>query len=232
MSKLLYVDRVSKKHIVTDSVVVLPDFEGSTRYAERAESVTIISHGVSKSMMNYTLAYMRIGKEVRLFCDAGVFYNEEITAHISARWEERLETGELDKLSRRTWELIKENHIPIEVVRNIDCFLPTEQLSMYDIQIGQTVLPVVKMNTYKPTDLERKEWGVSDAGLAFSKERAKHRYTYTATLYDKLIAWLQLTYYIAHGIAPLYTHEETRRAEYVTPYSATVIANQYENACY
>lgn len=230
--KEIFIDLVSHKTAVTSSAVVLPSLEGSAIYTKRCNSFTIISKGVSKEISNYTLAYLLQGANVRLLCDKGLFRNEEIISHISAVQANRYEDFKLDELLQKTWNLIVKNNIPLDVVRNIDLYIPADKLSQYDIQLGQTELPVIKMNTYKPTDLQRKDWGVADKSFAFSKTKTQYKYQYTTTLYDKLIAWLQLKFYTENNIAPLYTTEEIQCAELVTPYSAVAEENYYERICY
>ena len=230
--KEIFIDLVSHKTAVTSSAVVLPSLEGSAIYTKRCNSFTIISKGVSKEISNYTLAYLLQGANVRLLCDKGLFRNEEIISHISAVQANRYEDFKLDELLQKTWNLIVKNNIPLDVVRNIDLYIPADKLSQYDIQLGQQELPVVKMNTYKPTDLQRKDWNIKDEDFIFSKQRAEYKYKYTTTLYDKLVAWLQLKFYIENGIEPLYTLEEVEEKALVTPYSATAEANLYERMCY
>ena len=230
--KDLYIDLINHTEGVTASAVILPQLENSTLYAKRTDKICIVTKGVTKKTMNYIIAFLLDAHPVTLFCERGVFYDEQALAHVSEVIAERFEDYRLNELLARTWELIIDNNIPMEVVRNIDLHIPARLLSMYDISLGVTELPFVKMNTYKPTDLQRKDWGIADKKFMFSKDRAQVQYKYITTLYDKLIAWLQLQFYINNGIEPLYTLEEEERAELVTPYSAACTLNAYENACY
>lgn len=230
--KDLYIDLINHKEGVTANAVILPLLENCMAYAKRTDKICIVTRGVNRKIMNYITAFLMDMHPVVLYCNQGVFYNEQALMHASEIVAEKFESYKFNELLSRTWKLILDNEIPMHVVRDIDIHIPLNMLAMYDIQVGVTELPIVKMNTYKPTDLQRKEWGVSDKDFVFSKDRAQLKYEYTTTLYDKLIAWLQLQYYTKHGIAPLFTFEDVERTELVTPYSATCDLNAYENACY
>ena len=240
--KDLYFDLINHTSGVTASAVILPQLENSMPYVKRqlennmpydkrTNKICIMCHGVSRKIMNYIIAFLMNERTVVLYCDKGVFFDEQALLHTSEVLAERFEDLKLDELSSRTWKLIIDNAIGMDVVRNIDAHIPKDLLSMYDIQLGVTELPVVKMNTYKPTDLQRKQWGITDKELVFSKNRAQTKYEYTTTLYDKLVAYLQLQFYMHNGIEPLYTMEELDNQQ-VTPYSACAESNAYERACY
>lgn len=115
---------------------------------------------------------------------------------------EWFENKEISDLEYSTKSLIIKNRIPKAIWQHIDDYLDYEELFNYGITLSVQVLPVVKMNTYKPTDLQRSEWGIKDKAFAFCKEKAQCRYISETTLYDKLIAWLTLEYYKKEGIEP------------------------------
>lgn len=229
--KDLYFDLINHTSGVTASAVILPQLENSMPYVKRTDKICIVCRGVSRKIMNYITAFLMDMHPVVLYCEKGVFFDEQALMHASEVLAERFENFKIDELLSRTWKLIVDNAIPMDVVRNIDVHLPLSMLSMYDIQLGVTELPIVKMNTYKPTDLQRKDWGVADKQFMFSKERAQTKYEYTTTLYDKLVAYLQLQFYVRNGIEPLYTTEELD-SQPVAPYSACAELNAYERACY
>lgn len=229
--KDLYIDLVNHTQGVTNSAVILPQLENSMPYVKRTDKICVMCKGVSKKIKNYITAFIMNGHEVILYCNKGIFYNEQALTHISEVIASRYEDFKDNELLSNTWNLIIKNHIPMDVVKNIDAHIPVDMLSMYDIQLGQTEVPVVKMNTYKPTDLQRKDWQVADKDFMFSKDSAKIKTVYKTTLYNKLIAYLQLQYYIQNGIEPLYTMEELNQ-EPVTPYCAYTEENLYEQMCY
>lgn len=230
--KTLYIDLVTHKQGVTASAVILPALEGSMLYARRTDTVVVMAKGITRKLYDYLTAYVLNGNMITLYTDKGVFFGNQALTHASEIMAEKLEQYYDTELLQRTWKLIIDNNIPLEVVRHIDDYIPMDKLSQYDIQLGQTIRPSVKRSTYKPTDLQRKEWGINDASFMFTKERAQCRYDYVVSLYDKLIAWLQLHYYIQNNIPPLYTLEEIEKMQTVTPYSAMCEINAYENACY
>lgn len=230
--KTLYIDLVSHKQGVTADAVILPTLEGSMLYARRTNHVVIMTKGITRKVYDYLTAYTLNGNSITLYTDKGVFTDGQALTHASEIIAEKIERFYDNELLQRTWKLILDNNIPLEVVRHIDDYIPLDKLSQYDIQLGQTIRPSVKRSTYKPTDLQRKEWGVNDKDFMFTKEKAQCRYDYVISLYDKLIAWLQLQYYTQNNIPPLYTPEETERAQAITPYSAMCDLNAYENACY
>lgn len=97
----------------------------------------------------------------------------------------------LAELQFKTKKLILENGIPAEVIANIDNY--TERFRSCHIEVGVSLVLIEKASTYKPTDLERKQWSVSDKDFSFTND-GKCRYTYQTCLYDKLIAYLEYKY--------------------------------------
>lgn len=100
-------------------------------------------------------------------------------------------TANLAEITYKTKKLIIENNIPLDVINNIDNY--AERFHSCHIEVGQSLVLVEKKSTYKPTDLERKQWGVSDKTYAFSNN-GKCKYIYQTTLYDLLVAYLEYKY--------------------------------------
>lgn len=122
---------------------------------------------------------------------------------------------ELNALRLRTYNLIKDNNIPMSVVSHIDDHLPSDLLSLYEIEIGGQLLLQESMSTYHPTEVQRNAWGVSDRDFSFTPVMPKMKYTVTTTLYDKLVAWLQLQYFI--------------KADVPIPYKPPTVEEQISN---
>lgn len=231
--KQLFIDLLNKGDIeVSLNAVTIHDLNGCMLYAKRASRV-IVHARPSREVLNYLIAFDLSDIEYH-FIDSkvNIFSGKRAIAHVSECVAYNAERFALEELSRKTWQLIISQNIPARVYEDIDSYIPFDMLSMYDIQLSQQLLPVTKMSTYKPTDLQRKEWSIADENFMFSKERASTKFVYTTTLYDKLLAYLQLKFYKEHGIEPLYTHKDVEVAELITPYSAVSEQNAYERACY
>lgn len=97
----------------------------------------------------------------------------------------------LAELQFKTKKLIIENNITPDIILNIDNY--AERFRNCHIEIGESLVLVEKTSTYRPTDLERKQWGVSDKEYAFSNN-GKCKYIYQTTLYDLLVAYLEYKY--------------------------------------
>lgn len=154
----------------------------------------------------------------------------------------------LAELQFKTKKLIIENSIPLDVIINIDNY--AERFRNCHIEIGQSLVLIEKTSTYKPTDLERKQWSISDKDFAFSNN-GKCRYVYKTCLYDKLIAYLEWKYILDNAIQFEESWEtlteltrsaiaETLKAcnrDYTVPLSACEAQDnfdnsRYENICY
>lgn len=97
----------------------------------------------------------------------------------------------LKELQFKTKKLIIENNITPDIILNIDNY--NERFHSCHIEVSTSLVLVEKTSTYRPTDLERKQWGVSDKEYAFSNN-GKCKYTYQTCLYDKLLAYLEWKY--------------------------------------
>ena len=149
----------------------------------------------------------------------------------------------LKELQFKTKKLIIENNISAEVIINIDSY--TERFRSCHIEIGQSLVLVEKKSTYKPTDLERKQWGINDKDFAFSNS-GKCRYIYQTTLYDKLVAYLEYKFISDNAIKfeeswqtltelTRTTIAETLKAcnrDYTIPLSACEAPDNYDNTRY
>lgn len=97
----------------------------------------------------------------------------------------------LAELAFKTKKLIIENNITPDIIINIDNY--TERFNSCHIEVGTSLVLIEKTSTYRPTDLERKQWGVSDKDYAFTNN-GKCKYIYQTCLYDKLLAYLEWKY--------------------------------------
>ena len=154
----------------------------------------------------------------------------------------------LKEIAFKTKKLILENNITPNIILNIDNY--AERFHSCHIEIGESLVLVEKTSTYRPTDLERKQWGINDTEYAFSNN-GKCRYTYQTCLYDKLLAYLEYKYIIDNAIRfeenwqtltelTRSTIAETLKAcnrDYTVPLSACEAqdnfdSSRYENICY
>lgn len=116
-----------------------------------------------------------------------------------------------EELRYKTEKLINDYRISRKVIENIDTYLPQEELAEYGLDIGYQLLRKETMNTYTPTDLQRTEWNV-EKGFTFS-HADRMKYFYKQTLYDKLITYLSLNFYIENDLPRDYTKEELQKRE-------------------
>lgn len=223
MSKILIVD-LRKDHIKTapENSMLLYELDSMMLYAKYAQSVHFFTNRLVSKIENYITACFMSDIPVILHMNNYVFHDNGAIVHIQSLKKDCCENMALAELLQKTWALIAKNSIPLKVVQHIDDYLPQDKLRMYDIELGCQCLPLVKMNTYKPTDLQRAKWGVEDKNFAFS-HKPKLRYEYRITLYDKLLAWLALNFYLTNDFEPLYIPNEP-----VTPVSACDIEDQYK----
>lgn len=149
----------------------------------------------------------------------------------------------LKELQFKTKKIIIENNIPLDVISNIDNY--AERFRSCHINIGQSLVLVEKTSTYRPTDLERKQWGVSDKEYAFSNN-GKCKYSYQTCLYDKLVAYLEYKYITDNAIQFEESWQtlteltqlaiaETLKAcnrDYTVPLSACEPIDNYDNTRY
>ena len=138
--KDLYIDLINHKEGVTANAVILPLLENCMAYAKRTDKICIVTRGVNRKIMNYITAFLMDMHPVVLYCNQGVFYNEQALMHTSEVVAEKFESYKFNELLSRTWKLILDNEIPMHVVRDIDIHIPLNMLAMYDIQVGVTNL--------------------------------------------------------------------------------------------
>ena len=188
---------LSKKHMYPIyETVVLYELKNSMAYVDRTKKVDVYTVIITKELENHLFIWHMKEYQVNLYYRDFLYTTPEaINNLIGTIRANQVASYAEQELRYRTSKLIVDNKIPHEVVADIDAHLPLEELTRWDITIGQQVLPIIKQTTYKPTDLQRKEWGVSDPDFVFNKEREQVKSVYQVTLYDKLVAWLQLQYY-------------------------------------
>lgn len=203
MGKYLIIDLTLKENDIMrtpESAIGLRSLDGSTEWAKRADSVHIFTKNLTKKLSNYLIAYSLMDKPIKLYFKDFIYEDEKAIGACKDACNYRALDYALANERKRTWELIRDYNIPMEIVANIDDHLNHELLNEYDITIGESLILYEKMNTYKPTDLQREEWGVSDEHFVFSKPHSKLSYRTESTLADKLTAYIALQYYICNDI--------------------------------
>ena len=151
----------------------------------------------SKKLLNYLLWFDSQNIEVWYHWQGSVIHNAQAIEILTCVLCGQAINSNLAEIAYKTKKLIIENNISAEVIINIDNY--TERFRNYHIEVGESLVLVEKSSTYHPTDLERKQWGISDRHFAFSNN-GKCRYTYQTTLYDKLIAYLEYKFITDNAI--------------------------------
>ena len=154
------------------------------------DCIEIISRP-SKKLLNYLLWFDSQDIEVKYRWQDDLLENEQAIQVLTYVLCGQAIESNLKELQFKTKKLILENSIPAEVIINIDNY--TERFRSCHIEVGESLVLVEKPSTYRPTDLERKQWGVSDRYFAFSNN-GKCKYVYKTCLYDKLVAYLEYRY--------------------------------------
>ena len=207
-----------------------------------------ISARPSKKLLNYLLWFDSQDIEVQYHWQGSIILTKKAIEVLTCTLCGQAIESNLRELQFKTKKLILENSIPTEVIINIDNY--TERFRSCHIEIGQSLVLVEKASTYKPTDLERKQWGINDTEYAFSNN-GKCRYTYQTCLYDKLLAYLEWKYISDNAIqfeeswqtltelSQLAIAETLKNCgrDYTIPLSAcepqdNFDSTRYENICY
>lgn len=190
--------------ITLDETTATIDFlENSILYVKRAKEVHIIAENINKTLRNHITQYKISCPDLEIitlkYFDK-VFAGYEQIENFFATVTTTRATNNCESKARWDAEWIRTRfNIDKEIAEHIDDYLNTELLSAYDITIGTSMTLVEKKNTYKPTDLERKEWNINDSDFAFSHDD-KLVYRYIPTYEDKLQAYATLMYYIQNGL--------------------------------
>lgn len=211
MAKMLIINLVNKNDCELENTCTIHTLQGSTDYVKRAENVVIYTKSITKKLNNYLLAYSLLGvDDIMLLHGQRVLSGyDKIENYISYVLTNRNIEYQSTRERKQVYSIIKDFHIPMEVVANIDDYISHELLQAYDITIGSTTLLCEKRDTYHPTDLQRKEWKISDKDFSFVSNRAKATYKDFVTLKDKLIAYITLQYYMDNGITSTDYNETT-----------------------
>lgn len=202
----------------------------------------------SKKLLNYLLWFDSQDIEVRYHWQGSVIYNAQAIEVLTYTLCGQAITANLAEITYKTKKLIIENNIPLDVISNIDNY--TERFNSCHIEIGQSLVLVEKTSTYHPSDLERKQWSISDKDFSFTNN-GKCKYAYQTCLYDKLIAYLEWKYILDNAIKFEENWQtlteltrsaiaETLKAcnrDYTIPLSACEApdnfdSSKYENICY
>ena len=145
----------------------------------------------SKKLLNYLLWFDSQRIETVYHWQGRLLKNEQAISVLTYALCGQAIESNLKELQFKTKKLILEHNISTEVIINIDNYM--ERFRNCHIEVGQSLVLVEKSSTYRPTDLERKQWGVSDKDFAFSNN-GKCKYIYQTTLYDQLVAYLEYRY--------------------------------------
>lgn len=197
----------------------------------------------SKKLLNCMLWFDSQDIEVQYHWQGSIIPTEKAIEILTYTLCGQAIESNLAELQFRTKKLILENSIPTEVIINIDNY--TERFRSCHIEIGESLVLIEKTSTYKPTDLERKQWSISDKAYAFSNN-GKCKYTYQACLYDKLIAYLEYKYITDNAIqfeeswqtltelTQLAIAETLKNCDrdYTIPISACEAPDNYDNSRY
>ena len=192
---LTKVAREQKENTVIITEIIFP-------YIDRAGNVTVYLDNVTRKISNLLYVALMRNENITFVYRNIVMSTEEFFSHASYVIKNRQIEFELKELSEKTTKLIFENRIPSSIVKNIDIILDYAVLNQYGIVVGQQDLSYMKMTTYHPNDMQAWKWGISDKDFSFSKTTEQTKVQYTTTLYDKLVAWLQLTYFITNDFEP------------------------------
>lgn len=151
----------------------------------------------NKKLLNYLLWFDSQDIEVQYHWQGSIIPTKKAIEVLTYTLCGQAIESNLRELLFKTKKLIIENSIPTEVILNINNY--TERFRSCHIEIGESLVLVEKTSTYRPTDLEQKQWGVSDRYFAFTNN-GKCRYTYQTTLYDKLVAYLEYKFITDNAI--------------------------------
>lgn len=207
-----------------------------------------ISARPSKKLLNCLLWFDSQDIEVQYHWQGSIIPTKKAIEVLTCTLCGQAIESNLRELLFKTKKLIIENGIPTEVILNINNY--TERFNSCHIEVGTSLVLIEKTSTYRPTDLERKQWGVSDKDYAFTNN-GKCRYTYQTCLYDKLLAYLEWKYISDNAITFSENWQtlteltelaitETLKAnnrDYTIPMSAcepldNFDNSRYENICY
>lgn len=202
----------------------------------------------SKKLLNCLLWFDSQDIDIIYHWQGGLLENEKAIACLSHSLCGQAVESNLRELQFKTKKIIIENNISAEVIINIDNY--AERFHSCHIEVGESLVLVEKTSTYKPTDLERKQWSISDKDFSFTNS-GKCKYVYQTTLYDKLIAYLEYKYILDNAITFEESWQtltelsqlaiaETLKAcnrDYTVPLSACEAqdnfdSSKYENICY
>lgn len=150
-----------------------------------------ISARPNKKLLNYLLWFDSQSIKTVYHWQGKLLKNEQAISVLTCTLCGQAITANLAEITYKTKKLIIENNIPLDVINNIDNY--TERFHSCHIEIGQSLVLVEKPSTYKPTDLERKQWSISDKDFSFTNS-GKCKYVYQTTLYDLLVAYLEYKY--------------------------------------
>lgn len=191
----------------------LAELDGSKAFAERTDTVVVVTDRITKKLYNYIQSYNLLPnlEHLILVYRGRVLQGfDEIESFVTPILLNRLIENESRQERQELYHIQKEFNVPMEILINIDDYLSTELLNAYDITVGTTNQMYEKSNVYRPTDLQRKEWGITDEHFSFSRNKAKRGIRNVVTLKDKLLAYVTLQYYIDNGIIdPMYNETTT-----------------------
>lgn len=156
----------------------------------KLDCIEIISRP-SKKLLNCMLWFDSQDIEVQYHWQGDLLENEQAISVLTYALCGQAINNNLAEIAYKTKKIIIEHDIPLDVILNIDNY--TERFNSCHIEVGTSLVLIEKTSTYRPTDLERKQWGVSDKDYAFTNN-GKCRYTYQTCLYDKLLAYLEWKY--------------------------------------
>lgn len=238
---------IDKDTIEVGTISKLFEMTNFLQSRNELESVAFLAHP-TKKILNCMLWFDSQNIEVWYYWQGELLRNKDAIQVLTYALCGQAIESNLKELQFKTKKLIIENNIPLDVIINIDNY--TERFRSCHIEISESLVLVEKTSTYRPTDLERKQWGVSDKKYAFSNN-GKCKYTYQTCLYDKLIAYLEWKYITDNAIQFEESWQtlteltqlaiaETLKAcnrDYTVPLSACEAqdnfdSSRYENICY
>ena len=208
----------------------------------KLDCIEIISRP-SKKLLNYLLWFDSQDITIQYHWQGSIIPTKKAIEVLTCTLCGQAINSNLAELAFKTKKLIIENNITPDIILNIDNY--TERFNSCHIEVGTSLVLIEKTSTYRPTDLERKQWGVSDKDYAFSNN-GKCRYIYQTTLYDKLVAYLEYRYISDNAITFSENWQtlteftklaivETLKAnnrDYTVPVSACEPPDNYDNSKY
>lgn len=197
----------------------------------------------SKKLLNYLLWFDSQDITIQYHWQGDILKNKQAINVLTYALCGQAINSNLAEIAYKTKKIIIEHDIPLDVILNIDNY--EERFRSCHIEIGQSLVLVEKTSTYRPNDLERKQWSISDKEYAFSNN-GKCKYIYQTTLYDKLIAYLEYKFITDNAIkfdeSWQSLTELTRSAiaetlkacnrDYTIPLSACEAQDNYDNTRY